>query len=54
MTKEQSYLMNQLRTRTNEEEQSDLMKQLTLVNSLTMNLLRLINLQRKCALKRNL
>ena len=54
MTKEQSYLMNQLRTRKNEEEQSDFMKQLTLVNSLTMNLLRLINLQRKCALKRNL
>ena len=54
MTKEQSHLMNQMKTRTSEEEQSDLMKQLTLVNSLTMNLLRLINLQRKCTLKRNL
>ena len=54
MTKKQFYLMNQLKTKTSEEEQGDLMKQLTLVNSLTMNLLRLINLQRKCALKRNL
>ena len=54
MTREQAYLMSQLKTRTSDEEQSDLMKQLTLVNSLTMNLLRLVNLQRKCAFKRNL
>ena len=54
MTNEQSYLMEQVKAKTSEEEQSDLMKELSIVNSLTMGLLRLRNMKRKHALKRNL
>jgi hypothetical protein len=54
LSKEHSYLMNQLKTKTDEEGQKDLMKELTLVNGLMMNMLKLINVKRKNALKAHL
>ena len=53
-SKEQTTLMAELKMKYEEDKEKDIMKELTLINSLMMNTLRLINLKRKINMKLNL
>ena len=53
-SKEQTTLMAELKMKHEEDKEKDVMKELTLINSLMMNTLRLINLKRKIHMKLNL
>ena len=52
--REQGMLMADLKTKQEEDKEKDIMKELTLINSLMMNTLRLINLRKKIRMKLNL
>ena len=47
-------LMTDLKTKQEEDKEKDIMKELTLINSIMMNTLRLINLRKKIHMKLNL
>ena len=53
-SREQGMLMADLKTKQEEDKEKDIMKELTLINSLMMNTLRLINLRKKIRMKVNL
>ncbi len=53
-SREQGMLMADLKTKQEEDKEKDIMKELTLINSLMMNTLRLINLRKKIRMKLNL
>ena len=53
-SREQGMLMADLKTKQEEDKEKDVMKELTLINSLMMNTLRLINLRKKIRMKLNL
>ena len=53
-SREQGLLMTDLKTKQEEDKEKDIMKELTLINSLMMNTLRLINLRKKIRMKLNL
>ena len=53
-SREQGMLMTDLKTKQDEDKEKDIMKELTLINSLMMNTLRLINLRKKIRMKLNL
>ena len=53
-SREQGMLMTDLKTKQEEDKEKDIMKELTLINSLMMNTLRLINLRKKIRMKLNL
>ena len=53
-SKEQASLMSELKMKHEEDKEKDIMKELTLINGLMMNTLRLINLKRKIHMKLNL
>ena len=53
-SREQGMLMTDLKTKQEEDKEKDIMKELTLINSLMMNTLRLINLRKKIRMKVNL
>ena len=53
-SREQGMLMADLKTKQEEDKEKDVMKELTLINSLMMNTLRLINLRKKIRMKVNL
>ena len=53
-SREQGMLMTDLKTKQDEDKEKDIMKELTLINSLMMNTLRLINLRKKIGMKLNL
>ena len=53
-SREQGMLMADLKTKQEEDKEKDIMKELTLINSLMMNTLHLINLRKKIHMKLNL
>ena len=53
-SREQGMLMTDLKTKQEEDKEKDIMKELTLINSIMMNTLRLINLRKKIHMKLNL
>ena len=53
-SREQGMLMTDLKTKQEEDKEKDIMKELTLINSIMMNTLRLINLRKKIRMKLNL
>ena len=53
-SREQGMLMTNLKTKQEEDKEKDIMKELTLINSIMMNTLRLINLRKKIHMKLNL
>ena len=53
-SREQGMLMADLKTKQEEDKEKDIMKELTLIDSLMMNTLRLINLRKKIRIKLNL
>ena len=53
-SREQGMLMADLKTKQEEDKEKDIMKELTLINSLMMNTLRLINLRKNIRMKLNL
>ena len=53
-SREQGMLMTDLKTKQDEDKEKDIMKELTLINSLMMNTLRLINLRKNIRMKLNL
>ena len=50
-TKEQSKLMEQIKQNTEHKKEQDITKQITILNTLMMSVLRFRNLKRKLALK---